>query len=250
MSQVPIDHAADDPVLLHRLDPAIDVVDRSAIAQHRDAVGDAGDLVQFVGDQDRGDALLAERDEAIEQRGAIGLVEAGGGLVQDQQAHPLGERLGNLDQLLLADAEIGDQRVRLLTQADLGQQFPGTPVHRVTIDDAEPRGRVRKEDVLRDRHQRNQRQLLVNDDDPERLGIVDIAKAPLLAVEGDRALIAAVGIDPAQHLHQRRLAGAVFAHQRVNLAGLDGEIDVAQRLHACKALADTAHLEHGGHRIN
>ena len=192
VSKVAIDHAADDPVLLHRLGPAIDVVDGAAVAQHRDAVGDAGDLVQFVGDQDRGDALLPERDETIEQRGAVGLVEAGGGLVQDQQAHPLGERLGNLDQLLLADAEIGDQRVRLLAQADLGQQFPRTPVHRVTIDDAEPRRRMRQEDVLRDRHQRNQRQLLVNDDDPERLGIVDIAKAPLLAVEDDGALIAAV----------------------------------------------------------
>ena len=248
--KVPIDHAADDPVLLHRLDPAIDLVDGPAIAQHRDAVGDAGDLVQFVGDQDRGDALPAECDEAIEQRRAVGLVEAGGGFVQDQQAHPLGERLGDLDQLLLADTEIGDQRVRLLMQADLGQQFPRTPVHRVAIDDAEPRGRVRKEDVLRDRHQRNQRQLLVNDDDPERLGIVDIAKAPLLAVEGDRPLIAAERIDAAEHFHQRRLAGAVFTDQRVNLAGLDGEIDVTQRRHACKALADAAHLEHGRHRIN
>ena len=126
MRKVSIDHAADDPVLLHRLDPAIDVVDRSAIAQHRDAVGDAGDLVQFVGDQDRGDALLAERDETIEQRRAIGLVEAGGGLVQDQQAHPLGERLGNLDQLLLADAEIGDQRVRLLAAARPSPAIPAT----------------------------------------------------------------------------------------------------------------------------
>ena len=130
--EVAVDHAADDPVLLDRLGPAIDVVDGAAVAQHGDAVGDVGDLVQLVRDQDRGDALLAERDQTIEQRRAVGLVEAGGRLVQDQQPYPLGKRLGDLDQLLLADAEIGDQRVRLFAQADLGQQFPGalgTPRH-------------------------------------------------------------------------------------------------------------------------
>ena len=61
-----------------------------------------------------GDALGAEREQTIEQRRAVGLVEAGGRLVEDQQPHLLGQRLGDLHQLLLADAEIGDQRVRRL----------------------------------------------------------------------------------------------------------------------------------------
>ena len=90
------------------------MVDGAAVAQHRDAVSDAGDLVQFVRNKDRGDALLAERDQTIEQRRAVGLVETGGRLVQDQQPYPLGKRLG-------------------------------------------------------DRQQRDQGQLLVDDDDPERL---------------------------------------------------------------------------------
>ena len=108
---------------------------------------------------------------------------------------------------------------------------------------------MRQEDVFGDRQQRDQRQLLVDDDDPERLDVVDVAKAPLLAIEDDRPLIAAVGVDAAQHLHQRRLAGAVLAHQGMDLAGVHGEIDVAQRLHACKALADAAHFKHCRHRI-
>jgi len=86
---------------------------------------------------------------------------------------------------------------------------------------------MRQKDVLRDRHQRDQRQLLMDDDDPERLGIVDIAKAPLLA---SKTIVprSCHGIDPAEHLHQRRLAGAV-SPQGVDLAAaLDGEIDVAQ----------------------
>src|SRR5260370_42049892 len=66
MREVAVDHAADDPVLLHRLRSAIDVVDGAAIAQYRDAVGGAGDLVQFVGKQHRGEALGSELNETIE----------------------------------------------------------------------------------------------------------------------------------------------------------------------------------------
>ncbi len=67
--------------------------------------------------------------------------------------------------------------------------------------------------------------------------------------KNDRPLVAAAGIDAAEHLHQRRLAGAVLAHEGVDLAGLHGEVDVAQRLHACKALADAAHFKHCRHWI-
>ena len=101
------------------------VDDRRAVAQDGDLVGDAGDLVQLVRDDDRGDALALELEQEVEQRLAVGLVEAGGRLVEDQELHALGERLGDLDQLLLADAEIGDQRRRRLVQADLGEELAG-----------------------------------------------------------------------------------------------------------------------------
>ena len=82
-----------------------------AVAQHGDGVRDLGDFVELVGDQDRGDALRLEFQQQVEQRVAVALVQAGGGLVEDQQLNLLGQRLGDLDQLLLADAEIGDQRL-------------------------------------------------------------------------------------------------------------------------------------------
>ncbi|MEY9883995.1 hypothetical protein ABIA43_005529 [Bradyrhizobium sp. USDA 328] len=247
--EIAVDHAADDAVFLDRLCVTVDAVDGAAVTQHRDVVGNLGDLVELVRDQDRADALLAEGHQTFEQRGAVGFVEARRRLVQNQHPHPLGQRLCDLDQLLLADAEIGDQRVRRFLEADLRQQFPRTPVDLVAVDHAELRRRMRQEDILRDRHQRNQRQLLMDDDDAERLGIVDVAEATLLALEDDGALVAAMRIDPAEHLHQRRLAGAVLADEGVDLPGLDLEVDVAQRLHTGKALADVAHLQHCGHRI-
>jgi hypothetical protein len=87
----------------------------------------------------------------------------------------------------------------------------------------------------------------MNDDDAERLGIIDVAEMPLLAVIDDAAVITSARIDATQHLHQRRLAGAVLANQGMDLALPDGEIDVAQRLHADEGFADTAHFEQCRH---
>ena len=51
-------------------------------------------------------------EQQVEQGVAVGLVQARGRLVEDQQLDLLRQRLGDLDQLLLADADVGDQRVR------------------------------------------------------------------------------------------------------------------------------------------
>ena len=77
---------------------------------------------------------------------------------------------------------------------------------------------VAEEDVLGDRQQRHQRQLLVDDDDAERSLSAMPRKARSSPSKTDLALVGAVRIDAAQHLHQRRFAGAVLADQRVDLA--------------------------------
>jgi hypothetical protein len=46
-----------------------------------------------------------------------------------------------------------------------------------------------------------------------------------------------------QDLHQRRLAGAVLAHQSVDFSGIDREVDAAECLDAEEGLGDPAHLE-------
>ena len=53
-----------------------------------------------------------------------------------------------------------------------------------------------------------------------------------------------VGGDGAgQHLDQRRLAGAVVAEQADDLALVDVEVDVVERLHAAVELADVLHAD-------
>ncbi len=118
------------------------------------------------------------------------------------------------------------------------------------VDDAVFRRLVAEEDVLGDREQRHQRQLLVDDDDAEMLAVGDAGEAPLGALIDDLAFVGAVRIDAGKDFHQRRLAGAVLAADGVNLALLDGEIDVAKRFHAGETLGNPSHFEDCAHPAN
>ena len=53
-----------------------------------------------------------------------------------------------------------------------------------------------------------------------------LPKCDGLAVVDDLAVVAAGRVDPGQHLHQRRLAGAVLTADRVDLAAADVQGDV------------------------
>src|SRR5207244_13357139 len=59
MLEVAIHHLADDAILLDRAGVAIPRIDCPNVAQYGPAVGDAGDLVELVRDQDRRHALGA-----------------------------------------------------------------------------------------------------------------------------------------------------------------------------------------------
>ncbi|MEI2612847.1 MAG: hypothetical protein V9G20_29740 [Candidatus Promineifilaceae bacterium] len=52
---------------------------------------------------------------------------------------------------------------------------------------------------------------------------------------------------PGEDLHQRRLAGAVLAHQRVNFTGLKLEARAVQRPDARELLIDIAHFNERRH---
>src|SRR5690606_33935500 len=183
-------------------------LDRLAVADDGDAVGDFRDLVELVRDEDAGNALVLEPDQEVEEMGAVLFRETGGGLVEDEELDFLRQRLGDFDQLLLAHADIGDQRVGVLVEADFLQERPGAVAGLVPVDHAAGGALVAQIDVLGDRQQRHQRQLLVNDDDALLLAVADGFEVLFLALIDDLAFIGAVWIDPREHLHQGGFAGA------------------------------------------
>ena len=132
------------------------------------------DLVELVRDHDRGDALLLELAQQAQQVLGVAVVERRRRLVEDEQLDLLRERLGDLDELLLADAELADGRHRVLVAARPAPGASRPRVGPVPVDQAAaPAPLVAEEDVLGDRQVGHQRELLVDDDDALGLGVVD-----------------------------------------------------------------------------
>jgi hypothetical protein len=67
------------------------------------------------------------------------------------------------------------------------------------------------------------------------------AQRDLLALDGDRPLVRRV--DPGHDLDERRLAGPVLTHQRMDLARVEGQGDALERLGGVEPLGDADHLQ-------
>ncbi|MNQ57480.1 hypothetical protein D3C85_716380 [compost metagenome] len=116
--QFAADHGADHPAFIDRLGTTVDDIDGTAITDHGDLVRHPSNLIELVRDDDRGDATPFELEHQLEQCVAVLFVEARGRLVKNQQAYVLGQGLGDLHHLLLADTEVTHQGLRPGIEAD------------------------------------------------------------------------------------------------------------------------------------
>ncbi len=217
-----------------------------AVAHHRDAIRDRIGLVEEVGDEQDRHALTPQRTQHREQQLDLVLVQAGGGLVENQHARRDAQGAGN-GHHLLDRQRIARQGFRYI-DVDLQprQQFAGFLAHPAPIDDAEAARVASDEDVLRDREIRTQVHFLVDRADPQRLRILGRARRDALAVQDDAAAVGLV--DAGEDLDQRGFTCAVLAHQRVDFAGEEAQAGIGQRLHARELHVDACHLE-DGHRL-
>ena len=104
---------------------------------------------------------------------------------------------------------------------------------------------IAQEHVLSNGEQGDQRQLLVDDDDAQRLAVALILELAELSLIVDLTGVASRGISAGQHVHQRGFARAVFAQQSHDLAGAKLKVNIVQRFHAWEALADAPHGNNG-----
>ena len=93
-------------------------------------------------------------------------------------------------------------------------------------------------DVLGHREHRHQHEVLVHHADAGADGVAGAVEMGRLAVDEDLALVRPV--EAGEHVHQRRLAGAVLAEQAEHLAGADGEVDGVVGDQITEALGDAA----------
>ena len=158
-------HRADDAVLIDL--PGDDVVglDGAPIPDHRDGVRDGRDLVQLVGDHQARDAARLQPSHEVEQVSRIIFVERRGRLVEDEDTDVLRQRLGDFNQLLLANAEGLRLRVRADVHPDAGKQFDCLRPGSFPVDQRALHHLGAEEDVLGDGQLGDQRQLLMDDHD-------------------------------------------------------------------------------------
>ena len=205
------------------------------------AVGDVEHLVELVGDEDDRLALGLERAQDREQLVRLLRRQHGRGLVEDEDVGAAVERLQDLHALLLADRDRLDLRVGLHGEAEALRDVAHPLARLVHVHE---RASVRldaEDDVLRHRHHGDEHEVLVHHPDPEVDRLVRGADPLRLPAHADLALVGVV--EPVEDVHQRRLAGAVLAEERVHLAGAELEVDRVVGDDAREPLRDALQLE-------
>ena len=96
-------------------------------------------------------------------------------------------------------------------------------------------------DILGDRHIGHQIEFLMDHRDAVLQRVERGSQPNFLAFEPEGAGVR--GVDAGDDLHQRRFAGAVLAHQRVDMAALETEGNIVEREHAGERLAHVLDLE-------
>ena len=184
------------------------------------------------------ESLAAARRSPSTQLVALGLVEAGGGLVEEQEARLHGERARDLQPALLAGAagrRPGDRPSSASAErARAASRGPRARLARVDADARPPPTSTFSSTVR-------------SPNEPRRSGTcatMPRRAQPLGRQPGDvrrrRArTVPAVGcLEAREHVDQRRLAGAVRADQAEDLAGAQLEVDAVDRLDALEVDAD------------
>ena len=216
--------------------------DKAAVAQHGDAVGQSeylGHAMANIDDADAAPAQLAHhRHEALHIR----IHQRSGRLVHDQHVGFVGNRLGDLDHLPVGDAERADPDVRADVDVEPPEQFHRLAAHLAMVDEAETVGRFAADpDVFGHRHRRHQVQFPMDHGDAVLQRVQRAFQPDVAAVEFEGAGIGRV--DAGDDLHQRRLSGAVLAHQGVDAARAQAELYIVECQHAGEFLAHILDLE-------
>src|SRR5262245_42940866 len=207
--------------------------------QHRDDSRELHDQRHLVLDQQDRDAEPVDMlDQRLELEGLLG-VHARGRLVEQQQAGTVGDGARDLEPALLAVGKLHGGLVGPRREPDqledLGRALAGGSVTaRAAKRDLEqrrqepaPRPAVQAEQHVLERcHRCEEPDVLEGATHPERRAPVSRQMADVDLVEPNAS---AAGAESAgDDIEERRLAGAVRPDDRVNPAGLDGEVETGK----------------------
>ena len=238
---LPAHHGIGHRVLVHLR--CLSGPDHAAVAHDGQVVGDFFHLVQLVGREQHRRSRLAQRADLAQQDRGFRPGQHGSGFVHHQNAGVAQQGLGDLNHLLVAVGQRGHDPVGRDAAFQPVQQFAGPHAHRGLVKKGAALQFPAQEDVLFHGQLFGQVEFLVDHRDPPVLGLAHVGEGHGLAVQqnltGRRRLIAR------HDLHGRGLARAVFADQRMDPAGAQGDVHPMQHLDRAEAAADIAQGKHG-----
>ena len=202
----------------------VDRADALAAPQHGDAVGDVEHLVQLVGDEDDGRARpRSARRRTLDELGRLLRGQHRRRLVEHEDPRAAVQRAQDLDALLLADGDVLDRARRGRRQPVALGQLAGAP--RAALTSSSPPLRGSAPSTRFSATVMTGMSMKCWNTMPMPWSIASRGEPTVdrLAVDEDLALVRRE--HPVDDVHQRRLARAVLAEQRVDLATPQLEVD-------------------------
>ena len=179
----------------------------------------------------------------VEQPGFLARRERRGRFIEDENARVAGERARDLDHLTVAHAEFFDGVLWTEPATQPVEERLCARGHCGGVDEAGAPRKVFDEHVLRHGHRGEERELLMDESDAVGARVARRGNARHAACNTN---FSALGCDDSsENVHQRALARAVRAHERVGFARLNGKMGVLERADAREGLRDAGHLEGG-----
>ena len=209
-------------------------------AKDRDAVGHGLHLVKLVRDDDHRMPFPRHHPQGVEQLVRLLRRQHRGRLVENEHARATEDGLDDLDALLLADGELPDARVGVHLHVERLGDLAHLP-HARSPAQPQPRLVPAEHQVLRDGQRLDQPKVLVDHADAGCERVPRRVEPHGLAEQLDLSVVRAV--EARQHVHQRGLARAVLAEERVHLSRGGLEVDVLVRDDAREALRDSPHRD-------
>src|SRR5919109_1029954 len=235
-----------DDLLLRRL-LALEKRHSLTESQHGDPVRHLEYVVQVVRDDRDREIALGEPPDEVEDLPGLRHAEGGRRLVGDHDARVPNHPLRDCDGLPLPAREAGDRLAdgRQRRDGEAVERLTCRPLHGRLVEDDRSQGPLPAEEhVGHDVEVVRQREILVDDLDPETRRVARAVNVHGCAFDQHVALVE--GVDPGDALDQRRLAGAVVADERHDLARTNLEVDPVERLHGAERLRGVFDLQERG----